>query len=672
MRLINKFIIVVIFSTLALFNTFAQEVDEKSEKSISAKQLVVMIDGRFPTSGALSSGAGIVVGRKGGLVYIATARHVVEDLSEYATDLKVQFSDKPGIEVDAFILQSEFDKGLDLALIGVQETLVPETIKDEKELPVARLDTLVGDDESVLMIGQPAGIQWKLSPKATEILQSGITELKIASKDAESGYSGGAALDENFRIVGLIISTNGTQVSIIPLPLLKEQIVNGSLPFDLIATNKTLELASSKDEAKKKLKRLGYTVDSEGYIRALGDESINAIVAFEELNPSLDLGKILFELSNLPDERWKTVSARISESGVEVVSQWKIAVRNLFEAYSTQGSFSRWSLDYSSECRELKDGVIGELFSGISCDNDYGSLSYFTGRLSLVAQMVGYDDWKNLSPNAYVPKWFSDSESPEHIQSLNYVDRRSLTDIRQCTYALVNSIVAIDSDDKFNFIPRRGNTGEYSIWGNLVADQSIARRYSKYCPLLVSGERSLINGCAAQALVARTCEGKITFLAVRDVLLEESEEKRRLNNIQSINGKLNNYWSTARNRKNEVSAGIYGGKNSDAPFFLSFRCFEDRIVISADLREFFSDIPNEFPLEIGFNSGVEKILLRGQEHNPVSPYIGIGSVDLINKLKQESGRKHLFVNGKNIGVLSLNGSSKALDRALQYKGCYVN
>lgn len=650
----------------------SQEDNPKKEiVDLSAKQLVVMIDGRFPTTGALTSGAGIVVGRRGGLVYIATARHVIEEIAETAVDLKVQFSDRPGVEIDAFILQNELDSGLDLALIGVPEALAPDSIKGQVPLNVARLQPKVEKGEGIAFLGQPAGEPWKLSPIGQQVLQSGITKLEIASTDAQPGYSGGAAIDENFRIVGIIVSTDGSRVSIIPLPLIKEKIEERSFPFDLENTERVLLILNEKSVAKNRIIDAGYSVDAEGYLKALNDEAISVFGAFEELNPLIDLSSFVDGIASLPESRLENVSRRVADSGLDAIVQLRVELKTWMEG--DLSAFGLWALDYPKECKLTRSHKYSELFRDISCDDDYRSLSNFLKRLSHIARMARHSELLNNNITGFVPKWFSENRYPSGVPIITYTDRIALTEIPQCSYAIANAMVSVSPSDKIGFMPMRGNSGKYFINGNLVADQRIARSLSKYCPKYVSGNDELINPCITEALMVRECDGSITFLSVRNTLLDEEEEDRRLANIGKLKRGLNNFWSISTDRKGIQSAAVFGGTGKFDPIFLSFQCFNDSVIISADLRSFFGSPPNRVPLVLHFVSGDEEILLHGQQQNPVSPYTAAAKMlsPILDKLVKESGPVRMSIAGNNIGYLPLRGSSVALQKALKGKGCFL-
>lgn len=246
--------------SLCALTAAAQAQQAEESAAISAKRLVVMIDGRFPTSGALTSGAGIVVGRKGGLVYIATAGHVVRDLMEEAEDIQVQFPDRPGLEVSATIFPASFDKGIDVALLIVPQSEAPEAIATLDTFPAARMSTEIRAGEGVYLFGQPGGRVWSGNRSPEKVQAARTTEIEVESNTVVPGLSGGAALDEGLRIVGIIVETDNGIARSIPIRLLKEIIESGGYPFML--GDAEAPLSDVEIDPLEELTRRGYSFKS--------------------------------------------------------------------------------------------------------------------------------------------------------------------------------------------------------------------------------------------------------------------------------------------------------------------------------------------------------------------------------------------------------------------------
>jgi hypothetical protein len=229
-----KLIVAAILCTILSLPAKAQAEFGSDGTQLSAEQLVVMVDGRFPTTGQLTEGAGVIVGRRGGLVYIVTAGHVVQGFTEAATDITIQFRDRPGEEVEATLWPSNLDRGIDLAILVVPEDRAPDAITSVEQLSVARLSRELAEGEGVYFLGQPSGRVWDGNRQAERVVSSTTTVIEVVSTTVVPGMSGGATLDEDFQIVGIIIETENGLARAIPLRLVQETLERVGYPFSLI------------------------------------------------------------------------------------------------------------------------------------------------------------------------------------------------------------------------------------------------------------------------------------------------------------------------------------------------------------------------------------------------------------------------------------------------------
>src|SRR2546423_7152773 len=86
------------------------------------RQIVPKIEAKV--NGGTRIGAGIIVGRANGRVYVATANHVVRD-DQPATSVTVTFGNLPGEEFSANVL-SPLPTTLDLAVIAIPDNKLPK------------------------------------------------------------------------------------------------------------------------------------------------------------------------------------------------------------------------------------------------------------------------------------------------------------------------------------------------------------------------------------------------------------------------------------------------------------------------------------------------------------------------------------------------------------------
>jgi len=148
---------------------------------------------------SLDEGTGFVAWVKGGSSYILTANHVVVlsvDRGEYGA--RVRSGTKVWL---GRIVATDFDN--DLALIRVPRRIAPPLWQQPVYTP-----PLVGDE--LLLAGSPLGYEGSIT--------SGVVG-RVASEEIQTdaaaypGISGGPAVDENGRVVGVLVSGEGENLN---------------------------------------------------------------------------------------------------------------------------------------------------------------------------------------------------------------------------------------------------------------------------------------------------------------------------------------------------------------------------------------------------------------------------------------------------------------------------
>ena len=162
-----------------------------------------------------SFGAGIIFGLTGSQLYIATANHVVRQAAQEAQTLRVQFRWMPG-QWKAAELLDVADRSLDLAvlLINVGTAGV--------QTDILRWDLLGSPGslkraDSMHSCGYPQGQPWHINVTPDHFSRNFGNFIFFESVLIAPGNSGGALLNENREIMGMIIDfepPNGRAVSI--------------------------------------------------------------------------------------------------------------------------------------------------------------------------------------------------------------------------------------------------------------------------------------------------------------------------------------------------------------------------------------------------------------------------------------------------------------------------
>jgi alpha-tubulin suppressor-like RCC1 family protein len=188
-----------------------QQRDEEAEEEI--KRLIVMIKCQF--AGVEAIGAGIIIGAENDQLYIATAEHLVSFRAQEASQVDVYFKwlNKP---VKATVLKHT-GRPLDLAVLSVGN--LKEAGISTRQLSLDRL----GDAESlkrgdpVYSLGNPHGKGWSVNVTPDRVSQREGDLVYFESNFIREGHSGGALLNEQWELVGMILSDqppNGEAISI--------------------------------------------------------------------------------------------------------------------------------------------------------------------------------------------------------------------------------------------------------------------------------------------------------------------------------------------------------------------------------------------------------------------------------------------------------------------------
>ncbi len=161
--------------------------------------LVVMIDSD------IGIGSGIIFGRKGNDLFIATANHVVRQGNRKTEKITVQFRTLPGKWVPATLRpEHNADRHTDLAVLQVAR--VAEHGLDFCALPLGRLpekDQLKRGDR-VYPVGFPHGAPWASPIVPDVVAHTAGQQISFQSSFIEQGSSGGALISAQGELLGLI------------------------------------------------------------------------------------------------------------------------------------------------------------------------------------------------------------------------------------------------------------------------------------------------------------------------------------------------------------------------------------------------------------------------------------------------------------------------------------
>lgn len=191
----------------------AQESTDPYRGGERAQDLVVWI------TGAGIDGAGVVFDYDGRYASVMTAAHVIRAGNQYIDGLRVELRVWPGqsvpIERESLRARPNLDFAafrVDLSVLGIPAAQIEQT------LPLDLLgssDSLRGGDR-VYTVGHALDYQWIIPNQPIFFhsftrYEAGSREPEIAQVEYQcpSGHSGGALFDDRWRLVGVMLNTEG-------------------------------------------------------------------------------------------------------------------------------------------------------------------------------------------------------------------------------------------------------------------------------------------------------------------------------------------------------------------------------------------------------------------------------------------------------------------------------
>lgn len=165
-------------------------------------KIVVMIKADY--DGVDEFGAGIIFGRQKDRLLIATAWHVIHRGTMVPQKILVTFRSMPGKDFEARVLKNGGDNGLDLAVIAVDNLAGSGFKVCDVEFDCLRRKDEIKRRDSVYPVGNPSGVAWALTPDPDKISQLSKNDIVFQSSAISSGHSGGALLNKDAYLLGMI------------------------------------------------------------------------------------------------------------------------------------------------------------------------------------------------------------------------------------------------------------------------------------------------------------------------------------------------------------------------------------------------------------------------------------------------------------------------------------
>jgi tetratricopeptide (TPR) repeat protein len=167
------------------------------------KQLVVMVDAKLGEDSLY--GTGIIFGAGADSLYIATANHVVRVGEVEAEDIQVRFRWRPDQPVQASLMRQR-DSKLDLAVVRVVGLKVIGARLDALPFERVRNPMSLQRGEGLYLLGYPLRKAWRMNTTPEKFAEVTADSVDFESNFVARGHSGGALLDEQHSLVGMLKS----------------------------------------------------------------------------------------------------------------------------------------------------------------------------------------------------------------------------------------------------------------------------------------------------------------------------------------------------------------------------------------------------------------------------------------------------------------------------------
>lgn len=179
------------------------------------------------------TGAGIVLGREDGVVFVLTALHVVAQ----ANKIEAEFFDKRNFLFEAKPIESQYDP-LDLAVVRIEPRPGIATPTDFPSFTLGAVDELkLGATMSSIGHAQE---DWQLNPRMHALSKkesmNDVQRFRFSDPGVGGGSSGGPVFDEQGRLLGMITEEagGGGHAVAVKIDAAERQLKGWKVPLDFL------------------------------------------------------------------------------------------------------------------------------------------------------------------------------------------------------------------------------------------------------------------------------------------------------------------------------------------------------------------------------------------------------------------------------------------------------
>ncbi len=232
---IKKIIILVAVLWLACLPVllFAQDEEEDFDTEFEkTAQLIVML--RASYDGVEEFGSGIIFGRRKDQLLIATAWHILHRGALTPQKISVSFKKFPDKNFEGKLLQHGSENGLDLAVLEVGGLAAKGVNVCDISFDRLGITDELKRRDSVYPVGNPNGVGWAITPEPDKISEIKGNNIVFQSSSISSGHSGGALLNKDACLVGMIVADQPPFGRVLNIDSILKQVRRWNYPVQLM------------------------------------------------------------------------------------------------------------------------------------------------------------------------------------------------------------------------------------------------------------------------------------------------------------------------------------------------------------------------------------------------------------------------------------------------------
>jgi Trypsin-like peptidase domain len=194
--------------------------------SLVAENTTVMVNGSFAV------GAGIIMAVRGSNIYVATAKHVVNESGLKAASITVKF--RTGEKASVKNIHKAPSK--DLAFLLIENSELAEKLQQKLSWQILRSRSarrLSSGRELAIIVGQGAEKEWSRPLEPEPIGGQKADLIEIQSTTIQPGFSGGGVFDPTGLLIGVITTDTGSMAEAITIEAALSEARRLKLPVDL-------------------------------------------------------------------------------------------------------------------------------------------------------------------------------------------------------------------------------------------------------------------------------------------------------------------------------------------------------------------------------------------------------------------------------------------------------